>query len=65
MVDKSNIPCKKCGHEKSAHGSSFDISFDICWKCDANDYNNVGYCNFERMDNLEYLEWLYDEKINR
>lgn len=58
MVDKSRIPCKTCGHKKNRHSSSYDI----CWSCPVNKYNNVGYCKFEQLDNLPYVEWVYEQK---
>jgi len=57
MSDKSFVPCKKCGHPKNKHG----ISYNVCWKCPVQEYNNVGYCAFERIKNLEYLEWCYNQ----
>lgn len=58
MPDNSLVPCKICGHNKNKHSSSYDT----CWSCSIAKYNNAGYCRYERLDNLPYLEWIYNQK---
>jgi hypothetical protein len=57
MVDKSFCPCRKCGHAQASHGKNFII----CYDC--SDLPNVkAFCQYERLDNLPYLEWVYSQK---
>ena len=53
MPDKSFIPCKRCDHPKKEHSSHFGIC-----------YHEKGTCKcykFERIENLNYLEWCYEQ----
>jgi hypothetical protein len=56
MADESLCPCKKCGHPRSDHGRYFDY----CYAC--KDMRISSYCQFERIDNLKYLEWISTQK---
>jgi len=54
MVDKSFVPCKICEHPRKEHSANFGIC-----------YNNKGSCKcwrYERVANLDYLEWCYNQK---
>lgn len=52
MSDKSEYPCKHCGHKQNDHGKHFPK----CYMCEDN--KKQSYCRFERLDNLLFLEWL-------
>ena len=52
MVDRSSYPCKISGHRQNDHGKHFGL----CYLCI--DHNKSGQHCFERIGNLEFLEWL-------
>jgi len=56
MVDKSDFPCKHCGHRQNDHGKHFGT----CYAC--MDNHKSGQHKFARLDNLEFLEWLSRQK---
>lgn len=56
MVDKSEYPCKHCGHSQNEHGKHFPH----CFACEDN--RKSGGHKFERIENLEFLEWMYEKK---
>ena len=56
MVDKSNYPCKRCRHKQSDHSKRFPH----CFACEDN--HKSSWCHFERIANLEFLEWLVKQK---
>jgi hypothetical protein len=60
VVDRSNCPCKKCGHLQKDHSKIWSI----CYDCKGN-YANYGFCIFERPENLKYLEWVYEQKESK
>jgi len=56
MVDKSDFPCKNCGHRQNDHSKHFSK----CYACsDAKKYSS---CTFERLENLKFLEWYVKQK---
>lgn len=56
MVDKSLFPCHKCGHQQNDHSKYFPN----CYTC--LDNKKQSYCEFERIPNLEFLEWIDKQK---
>jgi hypothetical protein len=60
MADKSNCPCKKCGHRQSAHGKNYII----CYDCSSLP-GIMAFCQYERPENLKYLEWICEQKGER
>jgi hypothetical protein len=56
MVDTSFVPCRHCRHLKNDHGKHFAS----CFKCA--DLKQDSFCEFERLPNLEYLEWILRQK---
>lgn len=57
MVDRSNCPCAVCGHRQRDHNKRFAA----CYECPfGRDISPQHY--YERLDNLEYLEWAYKQK---
>lgn len=56
MVDRSFVPCKHCGHSQNEHSKHFAR----CFVCEED--KKFSMCRFERLDNLEYLEWVVEQK---
>jgi hypothetical protein len=59
MVDKSFCPCKKCGHAQVSHGKNYII----CYDCSS--LGVKAFCQYQRLDNLLYLEWASKQKESR
>lgn len=59
MVDKSDTPCRKCGHPQDDHSKHFAK----CYGC-IDDRKN-GQCQFDRLENLKYLEWYVKQKESK
>jgi hypothetical protein len=59
MVDKSNYPCRNCGHRQNDHGKHFGL----CYACEDN--KKMKCWTFERIGNLEFLEWILNQKESK
>lgn len=56
MVDRSLHPCKHCKHSQNEHSKHFAR----CFACEEG--KKFSGCRFECLDNLEFLEWIIDQK---
>lgn len=59
MVDKSDYPCRRCGHRQNDHGRHFDY----CYAC--KDTRKSSHCKFELLPGLELLEWVVKQKESK
>jgi hypothetical protein len=60
MVDYSLCPCKICGHRQKDHFKHFAYCH-ACGIQQTNPKNPTSMHNFNRVDNLLYLEWAYKQ----
>ena len=61
MVDLSDTPCQICNHRKKDH--SMNCAYCIpCGMAQTKATNPSPLHHYKRIENLEYLEWLYNQK---
>lgn len=58
-MDKFNCLCKHCYHSTKCHGRYFDV----CFTC--KDNHKSGSHKFEKLDNLKFLEFVYEQGEKR
>ena len=60
MPDNSLVPCAACGHKQADHNKRYAA----CYECPFGEEPGPHH-DYERLENLEYLEWCYEYNLRR